>query len=351
MANDAVILPRAAHIAAVRFSALGDLALAAPAVRALRAGLPEATITWITSPLGYALLQGMEGIQFEVYEKPHSLADYRRFYRSFSRRRFDAVLAMQANLRINLLYPALHAPLKIGFDRKRAREGQWLFCNRSIPFSSDHLADSFLSFAAQLGARTQQPDMSLPVSAADIAWAADELRHLPRPLLAIHPCSSKAERNWPAERYAAVIQAARARWQCGFVLTGGNSQHERDICASLRSSAGGSALDLCGRTTPKQLAAVLGAADALIAPDTAAVHLARAMDTPVVGLYAVAPPELSGPYQRLDRVVNRYPDAVRCFLGKDPERLPWNTRVHDAEAMNLITVDDVLLQLARLLEQ
>ena len=78
------------------------------------------------------------------------------------------------------------------------------------------------------------------------------------------------------------------------------------------------------------------------------MHLARAMGTPVIGLYAVAPPELSGPYGQMEFVVNRYPDAVRKLLGKDPDRVPWNTRVHHPDAMRLITVEDVLQQLDRL---
>ena len=114
------------NIVIVRFSALGDVLLVVPAVRNLRRSFPHATITWITSPLAYSLLQGLKGVNFEVYDKPRSLADYRAFYRAFSHRTFDVVLAMQANLRINMLYPALHAPIKIGFDRTRAREGQWL---------------------------------------------------------------------------------------------------------------------------------------------------------------------------------------------------------------------------------
>jgi heptosyltransferase I len=339
------------NIALVRFSALGDVALAVPAVRSLQQSFPHAVLTWITSPLGYSLLQGLEGVQFEVFDKPRTFADYRRFYRAFCNRSFDAVLAMQANLRINLLYPALRAPLRIGFDRIRAREGQWLFCNRTIPFADEHLADSFLSFAAQLGATALPDACDLPIAEADKAWAQEQVRHLPRPLLAIHPCASKAERNWPPERHAELIRAAMRRWQCGFVFTGGDTPMEQDVCAQLSSVAGEVALNLCGHTTPKQLAALLGSADGLIAPDTAAVHLARAMGTPVVGLYAVASPRLSGPWRRQEFVVNRYPDAVRRFLGKDPERVPWNTRVHHPEAMSLIAVEDVLQQLERLLGQ
>lgn len=342
--------PSNLNIAIVRFSALGDVTLVVPAVRSLRRSFPDATITWVTSPLAYSLLQGLEGVQFEVFEKPRSLADYRAFYRAFSKRTFDVVLAMQANLRINLLYPALHAPVKIGFDRTRAREGQWLFCNQAIPFADTHLADSFLSFAAQLGADTSEIAWNLPIAESDQAWAREQLRQLPRPLIAIHPFASKQERNWIFERYAAVIQAAVSKWQAGIVLTGGNSTAERDFCAKLASIAPDHTLNLCGLTTPKQLAAVLAQADVLVAPDTGPVHLARAMNTAVVGLYAVASPTLSGPYAAQQYVVNRYPDAMRKFLGKDPERVPWNTRVHNPDAMALIQTEDVMQQLSRLFE-
>ncbi len=342
--------PSKLNIAIVRFSALGDVAMVVPAVRNLRRSFPDATITWITSPLAYALLRGLEGVQFEVFEKPGSWADYRAFYQAFSQRSFDVVLAMQANLRINLLYPALHAPVKIGFDRARAREGQWLFCNQSIPFSNTHLVDSFLSFATQLGAEPGPANCELPITEAERAWAHEKLQRLPRPLIAIHPCASKAERNWLPERYAEVIRRATQTWNAGVMLTGGNTPAEQEYCARLASIAPERTLNLCGQTNPKQLAALLGAAEVLIAPDTGPVHLARAMQTPVIGLYAVASPGLSGPYQQQQYLVDRYPDAVRKFLGKDPELVAWNTRVHNPTAMALIQVEDVINRLSRLLD-
>jgi heptosyltransferase I len=69
------------------------------------------------------------------------------------------------------------------------------------------------------------------------------------------------------------------------------------------------------------------------------------MDTPVIGLYAVVSPKLTGPYRQMEYCVDRYPQAVKTFLGKDPEHLPWNTRVHHADAMSLIEVADVMRQL------
>ena len=341
--------PSNLRIAIVRFSALGDVVMVAAAVRALQHCFPDAAITWFTSPLAYSLLCGMRGIKFEVVEKPGTLADYRKFYRTFRSRRFDVILAMQANLRINLLYPALHGPVKIGFDRMRAREGQWLFCNRHIPFHDSHLVDSFLAFVETLSGKSAQAIWGLPVDENDLQWAREQLHTLPKPWVAIHPYSSKPERNWLPKCYAEVIERTVSRWQGGILLTGGNSPAEQALSEHLAQHAPGHILNLSGKTTPRQLAALLSLVDVLVAPDTGAVHIARAMDTPVIGLYAVASPKLTGPYQRLEYCVDRYPQAVQKFLGKATEQLSWNTRVHHPDAMSLIVVDDVMEQLEKVL--
>jgi heptosyltransferase I len=339
------------HIAVVRFSALGDVVMVSAAVRALRQLLPAAKITWITSPMAFALLKDTEGVDFVVIDKPRSLADYRAFYRLFSDRTFDVVLAMQANLRINLLYPALHAPVKIGFDRTRAREGQWLFCNRRIPFKDAHLVDSFVSFVETVTGKAASPIWGLPVSGDDMSLARNQLAALPGPWVAVHPHASKAERNWLAERYADLVTQILQRWDCNIVLTGGGSPEELALCDQLARLAPGRMLNLCHKTSLKQLAALLGQVGVLVAPDTGSVHIARAMNTPVVGLYAVASPELSGPYGQLEYCVDRYPQAVKEYLGKDIRQLEWNTRVHHADAMSLIEVADVMKQLEKLLGQ
>jgi len=323
--------------------------MVASAVRALQLSLPATKITWITSPLGFDLLKGMEGVEFEVIDKPRSFAEYCSFYRTFKNRRFDVVLAMQANLRINLLYPALKARTKIGFDRIRAREGQWLFCNRHIPFHDNHLVDSFLEFAEVLTGKSISALWDLPLDESDLRWARNQLHTLPRPWVAIHPQGSKAERNWIPERYAEVLKRTVSNWNGGILLTGGKAPAELALCERLAQLTPNSTRNLSGKTTPKQLAALLSLVDVLIAPDTGAVHIARSMNTPVIGLYAVASPKLTGPYQRLEYCVDRYPQAVQKFLGKNPEQLPWNTRVHHPDAMALITVDDVMQQLEKVL--
>jgi heptosyltransferase I len=339
------------RIAIVRFSALGDVVMVASAVNALKHCMPGAEITWITSPLAFSLLNGMEGITFNVMDKPQTLADYRNFYRTFNSQKFDVVLEMQANLRINLLYPALHAKFKIGFDRTRAREGQWLFSNRRIQFRDEHLVDSFLSFVSTLSGKPVSAIWGLPLSDSDKKWASERLSGLPRPLIAIHPHASKTERNWLPKRYQEVLERSVSRWNCGIILTGGSALEERSLCEQLAHCIPRNTLNFCGSSNLKQLAALLSQVDVLVAPDTGAVHIARALDTPVVGLYAVASPKLSGPYQRMQHCVDRYPQAVNLFLGKELSELPWNTRVHHPDAMSLIKVEEVMQQLVIVLEQ
>lgn len=337
-------LPTEPDIVIVRLSALGDATLAVPVVRTLRAAYPRARLTWITSPLAFALLEGLPGVEFIVIDKPGTLGDYRALARQLRGRRFDALLALQANLRVNLIYPLINADIKLGFDLHRAREGQWLFTNQRIPFKSEHLLDSFLAFARALGAKHSLMTWDLPLGASDYAFADQQLAG-GGPLLAVNPAASKPERNWSVEGYVSVLRSAQARWHLGIVLTGGSHPDEIALGKHIAEQLHGRVINLVGKTTPKQLAAVLKHCDCLLAPDTGPTHIAVAVGTPVIGLYAVAPPELSGPYFYPDLVVNKYPQAVSSLLHRNPAKVPWNTRVHDPRAMALIQPDEVLEKL------
>jgi heptosyltransferase I len=189
----------------------------------------------------------------------------------------------------------------------------------------------------------------LPLTEADASFARQRLPE--GRWVAVNPAASKPERTWLPERYAAVIDEAVERWNCNVTLTGGPGAEERafgdDVLRRVRNSQ--RVINSIGETTHKQLAAVLARVKVLIAPDTGPVHIASAVGTPVVGLYAVAPPELSGPYHSQELVVNRFPDAVRTILGKDPDKVRWKTRVKSRRAMELITVEDVLAKLETVL--
>jgi heptosyltransferase I len=342
--------PKIQSIAIVRLSALGDVTLLLPVIETLRHALPRAQLTWVIGAAAYPLLEGYPGVEFLVFDKRRGWRAYLDLRRRLAGRRFDALLAMQASWRANFIYPLVSAPLKIGFDRVRARDGQWLFTNRAIPFARQHLLDGFFAFIEALGVGERVLRWGLPLTEADRAWAAQRLPRGRGPVLAVNPGASKPEREWPLERWIETLRAARERWQAQLVLTGGPGERERETGGKI-AQAIPEVHNLIGQTTPRQLAAVLARADCLLAPDTGPVHLANAVGTLVVGLYAVAPPELSGPYRYPGLAVNRYPEAVRTILGQDPRTVAWTTRVHRGEPMRLILVEDVLSRLARVFEK
>jgi heptosyltransferase I len=99
---------------------------------------------------------------------------------------------------------------------------------------------------------------------------------------------------------------------------------------------------LIGQTTLKQTLAVLTRADALLCPDSGPAHMATAVQTPVIGLYASSNPDRTGPYVSRQLTVNRYPEALRRFEGRSIDKVRWGRRVRDPAAMTLISVDDVI---------
>ncbi|MDL4864850.1 glycosyltransferase family 9 protein, partial [Halomonas elongata] len=107
--------------------------------------------------------------------------------------------------------------------------------------------------------------------------------------------------------------------------------------------------DAIGESSLKGLLALIDEARVVIAPDSGPVHMANAMGTPTVGLFATTNPERAGPYLWRDHVVNRYPEAVRRHLHKDPDTLSWGQRVRHPDAMSLIRADDVIDRLETLL--
>lgn len=332
-------------ICLVRLSALGDVLMMVPLIRTLQTALPDTKLTWIISRPAFDLVEGMDGVEFIVIEKPKNLIDLWQFKKQMSSRHFDVLLAPQASLRTNLLYPLIKAKRKIGYDALRAKDGHGWFVKERITPGLDHTLDGFLKFAEPLGIREKIIRWDLPLAAVDYEWAEN---HLPQqgPILVVNPAASKPERSWPVERYIAVLQHAREQWQAQIVLTGGPGDYDKLLAAQILQEI--PAINLVGKTKPKQLLAVISKATAVLCPDTGPSHMSAAVNTPVVALHAVTNPLVSGPYVFQHLVVNRYPEAVEKVLGLTMEQHVWGTHVHGDEAMKLIAVDDVIKRLAKI---
>jgi heptosyltransferase I len=342
-----------ARVCILRLSAVGDVCHTLPVVRSLQAAWPDTRFTWIIGRLEASLVADIPGIEFIIFDKAKGLGAYRALRNTLHNRRFDLLLHMQMSLRASLASSlAIRAAIKLGFDRRRTHDLQWLFTNRRIPYKPrQHVMDSFFGFAEACGVTTRVLRWDIPIPAQAQAFARDQIPDKTRTLI-ISPCANarfRNFRNWRAERYAAVADHARDKLGLRVFLSGGSSAVEREYGVAIMQTAHTQPVNLIGRTDLKQLLALLGRATVLLSPDSGPVHMATAVGTSVIGLYASTNPERAGPYLSQRWCVNRYPEAMLKINRMDSEKVPWGTRVRDPGAMDLISITDVTTRLDQLM--
>lgn len=345
-------MPPPVSVCILRLSAVGDVCHTLPVVRSLQHAWPDTRFTWIIGKLEATLLGDTPGIEFIIFDKSLGWKATRQLRRTLQTRRFDLLLHMQLSLRASLASRAVHAPLRLGFDRERAHDFQWLFTNRRIPYiPCQHVMDSLFGFAETCGVKQRVLRWDIPLPPEAQAFAQQQIPD-GIPALIISPCANarfRNFRNWRAERYAAVADYAADKLGMRVILTGGPSAVERDYGVRIESQTRLRPLNLIGRTSLKQLLALLQRAALLIAPDSGPAHMATAVGAPVIGLYASTNPERAAPYLSRRWCVNRYPEAMRQFNRQDAATARWGTRVRDPRAMDMITVSDVSEKLNELM--
>lgn len=339
--------PRSACL--LRLSALGDTCHVVPIVRTLQHVWPATQLTWIIGKSEARLMQLIEGIEFITVDKRAGLGAARALRKSLQGRRFDVMLHLQLSLRASLVAHHVPARIKLGFDRPRARELQWLFTtDRIAPRTREHVQDSFLGFLDALGIRERVLRWDVPLPAGARAYA-QQLIPDGQPTLLISPCSSHAARNWRAERYAAVADHAQARHGMRVILTGGPTELEREMGAQIERHVTRAVHNQIGKDTLPELLATLARATVLLTPDSGPAHMATMVGTPVLGLYAATNPARSGPYLSRQWCVDEYAQAARRLMGREPEQLPWACKIEKPGVMDLITVDQVTARLDEML--
>jgi heptosyltransferase I len=328
-------------ICVLRLSAIGDTCHALAVVRNLQDNWPAARITWVIGKTEATLMGDIRDVEFITFDKAEGLGGYLEVKRRLAGRRFDVALCMHASMRANLLCRILPSAIRLGFDKVRARDFQCLFTNQRIPAATgEHALEAMMGFARHIGAQPTELRWDIPVGEPERKYAQQYTG--PRTVV-ISPCSSQRSRNfrnWPVEHFVTVTQHLRDRLQANVVLTGGNSPLEKEYARIIEGQSG--ATNLVGRTSLRQLFALIAAADVVICPDSGPAHMATAAGTPVIGLYATSNPDRTGPYLSRDLCVNRYPDAVERYLGKRVADLRWGQRVRHPGAMELITTSDVI---------
>lgn len=337
-------------ICILRLSAIGDVCHAVSAVQAIQNHYPAASITWVIGKVEAALLEGLSGVDFVIFDKKLGKAAYKQLKQSFEHRQFDVLLHMQVAFRANLAASCIPAKVKVGFDWHRAKEAHSLFINQRIEKQQQaHVLEGFMGFAQAIGVPATAPKWQLPVSDSNRAVAKQHLQGLGKTLV-IAPAASGPERNWLPRRYAEVANYAHSQ---GFavVLSGGPTELEQRLSAEILQDVDFPVLNLVGKTSLKELLCVLEQASLVIAPDTGPAHMAVTVGTPVIGLYAHSNPARTGPYLYQDYVVEVYHQNLQRQYGKSAQQVSWGLRVKGAELMQQITTESVIAMFDRVVEE
>ena len=312
-----------------------------PVVRTIQKVWPETKLSWIIGKLEYQLVHDIPGIEFIQFDKKAGLRGYLDIRNKLKDLQFDVLLDMQMSLRASMISLFVNSPIKLGFDKQRAKDMQWLFTNHKIKYKPEqHVIDSFFGFTQALGISERSYDWQIPIPELDIQQIAAEFDP-GKSYAVISPCSSMAYRNWSIEGYAAVADYLQQQYGLQVILSGGPGAIELDYAKQITSLCKQPLINLVGKTSLKELLALLQSAKLVIAPDSGPAHLANAVGVPVIGLYACTNPDRARPYNNADYVANKYPEAIKDNFGKTVNEVPWGTRVREDGTMNRISVNDV----------
>lgn len=332
-------------VCVLRLSAIGDTCHTLPIVRTLQCVWPQTKITWIIGELEFGLMGDIPDVEFLVFNKRDSSHNH-KLKETLRNRHFDILLHMQASMRANLLSRWIKAPIKLGFDKARARDWQWLFTNKKISGQQNQaVMESLFGFVESLGIYEHEPTWNIPLPKEATNYA-NSLFPANQKVLLISPCSSQRFRNWrnwKMENYALVAQYAKEKWDATTVVTGGHSELEKKYAEGICQKTE-SAVNLAGKTNLKELLALIKRADVVLCPDSGPAHMATTVATPVIGLYASTNPLRTGPSHSQKWVINKYPEALQQETGRSVSEVRWGKRVRNPSAMDLISVEEVIMK-------
>ncbi len=291
-------------------SAVGDAVHVLPVINALKRANPATRITWVLQPGGASLVRGHRSVDEII------LFDRSKGWRAFSEarsevatRQFDLVINLQVYLKAGIVTAFTRAPIKLGFDRARARDFNWLFTNRKIPPQPvQHVQNQYFEFLTALGVPPNPVVWDLGPWNDEREWQSSFKSSFDRPIASIVVGTSKPEKDWLPERWAEVADALHDTYGMQVVLVGGRS--ERELAAERR------VLELA-KNKPRselgsglrKLVSILDASALVLSPDTGPLHMTVALDRPVISLMGYTNPKRTGPYRRFhDLIVDAYGD-------------------------------------------
>lgn len=313
------------HILLIKPSSPGDIIHALPVLHGLRRRYPAAHLAWlVASP--FAELIAVDPALDEVVPFDRKrfgflgrsirvTGEFLTFLRELRGKRFDLVIDLQGLFRSGFLAMASGARTRIGFAA--SRELAWMFYTDRIPSSppDTHAAERNWRVAGMLGFSDGPMDFTVHLTAEDRA-AAEALRaeaqgRAGERYAVLVPGTRWETKVWAPRRFGELAALIRERHGLSSLLVGGagDGPAAREVVAA----SGGAAVDLCGRTTLRQAAALIERAAVVVTADSTPMHLAVVMNRPLVALFGPTNPRRTGPYGRLNDVLRVDLPCSPCY--------------------------------------
>jgi heptosyltransferase I len=312
-------------------SAVGDAVQVLPVVNALKRAFPRARLTWLVQPPAFSLVAGHPAVDELVVfhrdargRRPRALwksavalgrtaAELRRAGQRQPGGCFDLLLDLQVYLKAGILTALAPGRVKLGFDRRRARDLNTLFTTHRIPpcpGGCAHTQDQYFEFLRYLGVDPEPVEYGLEPTPPERIEQSRFFAALQGPACSVVMATSDPRRDWYPDRYARVTDGLHFDLGLHPILVGGGSPRERRMAREVMKRTEAPVLDAM-RDDLRRLLWLLEGSALVISPDTGPLHMARAVDVPVVGLFGFTNPKRSGPYRRFEELVvdgyARYP--------------------------------------------
>ena len=272
------------RILLIRFSSLGDLVLLTALVEGIAVSFPGYELHLATKEQYRELFESNRHItRIDTLPMDAGFLELLRLRRRLAAGRFEIIIDAHNVIRSNFLYRTLYAPGKTQLGKDQVRKLSLIRAGKDLYRNTVSMKDRYLDLLAALG--SDVPDVSTRLepppeaeAEADALFEANRLTG--RPVVALAPGARWDTKRWPARNFSETAAAMSGRGY-GVLVIGDES--EREICR-IAASAGG-CTDACGRLSLMATASVLKRASILVTNDSAPLHIAEAVGTPVVGLF------------------------------------------------------------------
>ncbi len=328
------------RILIIKPSAVGDVVRTLPVLTALRRRWPDAHIAWLVASHCSGVLAGhpalSEAIPFDrkayarVGRDMSVTQAFLGFLRHLRQGRFDLVIDFQGLFRSGFFSLVSGAGVRIGRADAREMTGLFYTHRAAVDERRMHAFVLIRSIVAPLGIDARACPDDLFISAQARAGARCVLEEAglasDRPYFIVAPGSNWETKNWPAYKFGQTATLLRRRLGMVPVVVGTKGQ--ADMAATIQQIEP-SSINLCGKSSLAELVAVIEGAGLLVANDSGPLHIADALDMPLIGIFGPTDPRVVGPFHRTDGVIRSTVPCLDCWV-KKLARCPYGHRcMHD----------------------